>query len=122
MEAASRPPLEPLADLPVEEPFGVNGSASKAEGANSSSPAASRGPGGTSATAASTPNPTSAAPTDSDEDLLAHGVLLNLDPEAPLDPSNWVSSHPSAPVPQAGYDSGLVPTLLASQELLDPEV
>jgi len=60
---------------------------------------------------------------DSDDDLLAHGVLLALDPEAPAAPSISTASPASTTsFPEANADSGLIPTLLASAELLDPEV
>src|SRR5438270_11465281 len=105
MEAASRPALEPLADLPVEEPFGLSGTASKGEGPHPSSP----GPTGASVAAANTPTSASAGLRDSDEDLLAYGALLNMELETPLSPPNSASPASSAPVPQADYDSGLVP-------------
>src|SRR5712671_538052 len=97
MEPASRPAFEPLADLPVEEPFGLNGTASPAgAGPSSSTPA--------SATAHS-PTAPSKGLVDPDEDLLAHGALLDLGPEPPAVPSTSTTSTTSPasspPVPQA---------------------
>src|SRR5579862_8316972 len=65
MEAASRPALEPLADLPVEE----------ALGAPAVPPPLVPPPPSRSAT--------SKRPSDLEEELLAHGALLDLGPEAP---------------------------------------
>src|SRR6266852_413996 len=67
MEAASRPAFEPLADLPVEEPFGLAG-----KGSPSGRTSSTATPPSTSASAAT---PTSKSPMDSDEDLLAHGAM-----------------------------------------------
>src|SRR6266702_7332724 len=112
MEAASRPAFEPLADLPVEEPFGLNGTASQPGSGRPSSSAAVP-----ATTAASPPSAPSMGPMDSGEDLLAHGVLLDLGPEAP--PASSVSTSPPLSTPPLGApsDSGLIPTLLASAEL-----
>src|ERR1700704_5061163 len=76
MEAASRPAFEPLADLPVEEPFGLTGTTSQAGGARPS-PSTST----PASTTASPPTLPAKGPLDSDEDLLAHGALLDLGPE-----------------------------------------
>src|SRR5258705_6006230 len=114
MEAASRPALEPLADLPVEEPFGLNGTASQVGRAR---------PPPSTATA-SPPTP-SKGPTNPDEDLLAYGVLLDSGTEASpaSPPTSTPPTAPSTSMPDAPYDSVLIPTLLlSSAELLDPEV
>src|ERR1700730_3767473 len=73
MEAASRPAFEPLADLPVEEPIGlaVKGSPTGRTSSTATPPS----------TSASATTPTSQSPMDSDEELLAHGALLDLGPE-----------------------------------------
>ena len=116
MEAASRPAFEPLADLPVEEPFGLNGSASQVGGARPSSTASPASP-----PPASPPT----APMESDEDLLAHGVLLDMSPAPSTASSSSTTSAgvSTSSVTEAPYDSGLIPTLLLSAaELLDPEV
>src|ERR1700730_17791955 len=75
MEAASRPAFEPLADLPVEEPIGfaVEGAPTGPTSSSTATPPS---------TSASATTPTSQSPMDSDEELLAHGALLDLGPEA----------------------------------------
>jgi len=74
MEAASRPAFEPLADLPVEEPFGLGwkGGALRRHLFYSN----------TAITSASSSGRHFKSPMDSDEDLLSHGALLDLGPEA----------------------------------------
>src|ERR1700733_10733007 len=96
MEAASRPKLEPLADLPVEEPMGPTVSSGSAKRSSLDSGSLDSGS------------------LYSGDDLLSHGALLDLS----------ASPTVAAPVPEARPDTALIPTLTASTagELLDPEV
>jgi hypothetical protein len=122
MEAASRPVFEPLADLPVEEPFGMGGSASPVAGGRTTPASPS-----TSSTAASGSPTSSNERMDLEEDLLSHGALIEpVEAEAAERPSSGVptsaGSAASANMPGLPADSSLIPTLLASAELMDPEV
>src|ERR1700730_5222946 len=85
MEAASRPAFEPLADLPVEEPVGLSGTGSPM---GRTSPA-------TTPPSTSVPPVASTGILDSEEDFLAYGSLLDLEPEGSLAPA---SAAPSASV------------------------
>jgi len=96
MEATSRPMLEPLTDLPIEEP---------AEGAQALRHARNTGPSGEAAVPAKSPP---GAPAGGDE---------LIDPEALLG-----ASEPPSVVPEREAPAPAAPCLEAGLELVDPEL
>src|SRR5262249_14616423 len=126
MEAASRPVLEPLPDLPVEEAFGLDAVEAPLGRDQTTSPAAG--------TPSSPPEngvpPVTRPQIEGDEELLAHGILLDLDPESSALPAS-AELPQGIPVPETRLESGPegrlesvpAPTPAAPSELtLDPEI
>lgn len=99
MEAVDPAFFEPLTDLPVEESFAGGETGSQAGGGHPSAAAAARSAAASKGTM------------ESDEDLLAHGALLEMGAQQPAPGTG-----------EARPDSAIVPTLMGSAELLDPEV